>query len=794
MYPDTIIKWHDNSGIQTAVEPDYYENAPLYIVASSFDRGPEDIRVVYGQNFFDLYGSKMNFAKHGQPALQAANDINGGAKLLVKRIVAPDSLLANVVLCATLTRKKSASITTDVTNPNAVTYEQALEILNGTPYEPPVAEASNPLLKVVEKSFNTARSTTGFSYDVAVDTVLDTENTPIFPDQATGLVHITVDSRPGSYDRFTKVTADYTRPYGNQYLYKLVPEGETIVFPNLSDICSLKEYGGEYILWDGEEEVKIPEGYQYIMIIDCEKSGTDYIATAGGAVVANAKEQTMYFIQDTSVILKWEAVSVTGCKNHDDVVKAVADYEKENSWLDTDEETGTITMNHSVTFPLISISDNGRGNSSKSVKITPDYIVSRTQSNMFYTITVYDGTTRIEKCGTYTLNPYCIIDNTSYAITNDTSDQVIFDMNDDMYDRYFGFIQDSLGIDKEALLKHDIIFASTNVDTDLPGFELDPESIDLDSPLGIQLQNGSNGSFEQAPFGTEDYIEEMVSFFEGDFDDAIWDTDMYKVAAIFDANYPEPVKDTIFKFVHEREDCFYFRDLGIDVFSYFDIYAKVSKYKAEFKSGRFTGDYYTTYEIYDPETKKRIRTTMMYDFSRSMINHFMNSVAHPSAGEVNDMILPSAIEGTINFTPRKTPKVNQKQLLEDLRVNYAIFNTSGECVVNTLYTSQSEYTQLSYINNVLAMQYIARLLRETCPKSRYQFVTGNDFSNYENNITEVLEKHAEEFELLKFEYTQDDLQVAQKIFYASIYFRFKNWAQTEQFDLYALPVAVESES
>ena len=52
-------------------------------------------------------------------------------------------------------------------------------------------------------------------------------------------------------------------------------------------------------------------------------------------------------------------------------------------------------------------------------------------------------------------------------------------------------------------------------------------------------------------------------------------------------------------------------------------------------------------------------------------------------------------------------------------------------------------------------------------------------SNYTNNFAE-----------LTFEYEQNAVYAAQKIFYAVIRFRFNNWAQTEVFDLYALPTEI----
>jgi hypothetical protein len=83
MYPGTIINIIDQSQIPE-LEANSVDNAPLYLTVSSFDRGPEDLRIVNtSSEFHSLYGTKMNFVKHGQPALQAANDIAGGAKLLI---------------------------------------------------------------------------------------------------------------------------------------------------------------------------------------------------------------------------------------------------------------------------------------------------------------------------------------------------------------------------------------------------------------------------------------------------------------------------------------------------------------------------------------------------------------------------------------------------------------------------------------------------------------------------------------------------------------------------------------
>ena len=141
MYPGTIFNWHDQSVIEN-VPINTVDNSPLFFTVSSFDRGPEDLRVVTGQDFYKLYGSKMNFARHGQPALQAANMINGGARLLIKRLVAKDATLANIIAVSKLTSTVKA-IKANAEDPNGKTlvelmggasttveYTEALEILS----------------------------------------------------------------------------------------------------------------------------------------------------------------------------------------------------------------------------------------------------------------------------------------------------------------------------------------------------------------------------------------------------------------------------------------------------------------------------------------------------------------------------------------------------------------------------------------------------------------------------------------------------------------------------------------
>lgn len=98
-YPGTVDNWIDQSGITAQQTQEVYPR-PLLLTAAAFDRGPEKITRVYGANFYKLYGYYIDFEKYGQAAIQAANIINNGGELMLKRVVAEDATLANIVVCA----------------------------------------------------------------------------------------------------------------------------------------------------------------------------------------------------------------------------------------------------------------------------------------------------------------------------------------------------------------------------------------------------------------------------------------------------------------------------------------------------------------------------------------------------------------------------------------------------------------------------------------------------------------------------------------------------------------------
>ena len=87
-------------------------------------------------------------------------------------------------------------------------------------------------------------------------------------------------------------------------------------------------------------------------------------------------------------------------------------------------------------------------------------------------------------------------------------------------------------------------------------------------------------------------IEEMVKVFNGTYDD-IYDLDNNKIDMVVDANYPAEVKRAIEGMVSFREDCMYFRDLGLRLKSIEEI---KDADKNSLKN-KFCASYHNSYDI-----------------------------------------------------------------------------------------------------------------------------------------------------------------------------------------------------
>lgn len=610
-YPGTIDNWFDQSGIsaQPTVE---VAPRPLILTAAAFDRGPEKIIKVYGEDFYKYFGYFIDFDKYGQAAIQAANAINNGAELMIKRVVAKDATLANIT---------------------------------------PVAKVSADRVQKTDSNGN----------PLYIDPVTQQETTD-----------------PGT----------------------------------------------------GNEKV----------MINIAK-------------------------------IKYELITVTGKKTTAEIIEEV------RKSFTEDEESSTFS------YPLFTVCDNGRGESTKRFGVDPQYALSKNNAHMLYRFK-YLGSEDLDAESVYfSLPPGVIYLQQSMDIGMSSTAMIQCNATaiDDSIEAFYEKVSEISGLSKETLYKTDILFCKDSKGDAVQGLSLDENSIDLSVNMGFGLESGSNGEFGDTPIQTDAYEQELVEFYNGTFDSDIYNLDMYKPDAVVDCNYPFAVKNAIYKLAQFRKDFFYFGDLGLDVNTFENAMSKLY----EMPRDKFTAWYGQSYQIINPFTKKRVDVTIGYSIVRCIIEHLNTRRHTPYCGILYGWTIPEAIEGTINFTPKITPAVNQKTLSDDARLNYgSVLN--GVLTLETEYTSQTELTQLSFINNVIAIQKIVKDVRDNCPAFRYSFISTDDLASYKKSVTRIINKYNEWFESLEFVYVQDDIMRANKIFEASLKVKHKDFVQSEILNIYTL--------
>ena len=196
--------------------------------------------------------------------------------------------------------------------------------------------------------------------------------------------------------------------------------------------------------------------------------------------------------------------------------------------------------------------------------------------------------------------------------------------------------------------------------------------------------------------------------------------------------------------------------------------------------------YSNYWDILDPYSGKQITVTSTYNMAVKFVNHYLNGVSRPFCGQAYGIVFDDVIDGTINFTPKHTPKSgDQKQFFDDNRINYATYY-DGVLTMDSEFTAQRAYTQLSWGNNVLMVQALIREIRQRCPINRYKFLDGDDLVQYKQDVESIIARHSSKFETIQVIYTKDLNYDMNKIFYARIQVTFRNFIQTEIFKIEAI--------
>lgn len=447
-------------------------------------------------------------------------------------------------------------------------------------------------------------------------------------------------------------------------------------------------------------------------------------------------------------------------------------------------------------FPLFIICDNGRGESIKKVRIAPDYDISKKLSYMLYKISDIENTSTVET-QRFSVYPEAVNNvngvRKNMILDNRTMLQMVAQTYTRGMEAFVEKIANLTGYEIEDLYTFDILFGKTVKQKDISAITIDPNGIDFSTEYGLDLKSGSNGAFDaqDGPFvngePTPAWTDRAVDFFNGTFSDEIFDLDQHKIDFCVDANYPDEVKNAIVELAKFREDFFYFRDLGTKINSVSDVQEKVDD--LSWPQSPFVGDYMSTYDIVDPFSHKQIKVTMCHGLAPLLVNHFSTNVAAPIAGEFNNFVISEAVEGTLNVIPRVTPYIDQKEILDDLRVNFLNLTSDGLLAVQSTYTSQDREGPLSYSSNVIVTQMVIKSIRRYCPKIRFMLMdaSATDFGKYKTLIEDnVISRYQQHFKSIELKYTRDDEQIAAKIFNASLYCYYRDFPQGEVFDVFAV--------
>lgn len=469
-------------------------------------------------------------------------------------------------------------------------------------------------------------------------------------------------------------------------------------------------------------------------------------------------------------------------------------------------------------IPLFTVAPMGRGESLMFFRINPNNVTSKKKSSstyMRYSFEVMEDNETLESI-VITMNPEIIIDDIAQAMNpkiRANSNQIRVKSYEDGVYKLVSMLsetavdEDGNAITPAELINMDFIngydrsgtvaiggivtIAQNNGSEDSEWTANKPSDIevvyDLADAVGIPLSNGSYGAMGTDPMSNPAEMEKMLLAALGKdtdsdlFDSIIYDLDAYKVDAIFDCNWPVSVKNAIIDLIDFRGDMVFLADLGTKA----NTLSLIKEVAPTINASNYTALYHNYFKILDPFTKKEITVTMPYMLIDKLTNHISKGVGRPFAGIANNIYFTNIIENSVNFYPVEIPGINQKQELVDININY-LSMYDGTPVMETMYVNDTEYTQLSYLHNIMAVQEIIKIIRTRCPRTRYTFLDGDDLETYIADVQSIVKEYSTNFKSISCEYMADEAYEQNNIFYAVLKVQFKNFIQEEYFKIIAI--------
>lgn len=802
-YPSTNFIWDDQTIKRNSQETSSLAGKPILMAVSSADKGPENFRV-FDSEYEERYGA-VSFAKHGQSQVQVNRILNAGGAVYYRRIVAPDATLANLSCVATVSQVSTQKV--DATGAKLYKTPEGIETT--------AAEGNTPIMETKAKVKYDTMAITDLATLISVgdnpkeiarlvkeqvdlaNTEANTSHVERVPaDDLTTMGHATVTYNLASDVASTTVVAKGDAVIEAVYL-KAGSNATTIADFGVASAVNVTAnaatgFGGVTV---GEnticvtytDKTKYPSELFHVTVKAADTAtatGTTVLdKSALKALITACQSQQNADYTDASwgafQIAMSAAVLALGDEcNQGKVSTARVDLQFAKDSLTTKAAYNAIPKK----FLLWTVTDTGRGDSAKRIAITPNYQASKNSTYTKYMMSVIEGTESTDTTLMFSMNPDIIDQNINRRLDTVLSMYsmqlrgVVYenDVND-----FFTAIATNAGVTEAVAKEADILFGYVRKGKiALDWLEIDHESAALNTAYGLALMGGSNGSFGNAPMDSPAYYDEIVKSFNGTITPDIYDMDNVTIHAIFDAGYPIEVKHAIEALVSFREDCFYFRDLGIND-SLVDNENIITADEEMLKS-KFCATYHNFYDVYDELTKKQITVTCMYHLAPAFVTHYKLGINRPYAGILHGFVFPDVIEGTVNYVPKKIPGDDQPQELYDANINYMKYY-AGQLTLENEKTSQEVDSELSYINNVLAIQDIIRIVRERCPRLRYTFKTGDDFVKYQQDINQVLSSRVGFFDSLELVYLENMAQTDSKCYFAAIKVDCKDFIESEYF-------------
>ena len=472
-------------------------------------------------------------------------------------------------------------------------------------------------------------------------------------------------------------------------------------------------------------------------------------------------------------------------------------------------------------FPLFTVTAAGRGACNLFVRIVPEYSTSRSSSYIRYNIEVWENQQLIETIK-FCMNPDIVIDeisqslnykvnanssqikvkvfeNSIYALVKKLAQKATYTSGNNTYTANglqlvnFDFVN---GCDRRGVALGGIVVGDpASEDTSDPWVANRPTDIENIYSLNgsmIPLSNGSNGSLGGAPWKNQDAYTELLKGAFGkntssqQYDPIIYDLDFYKPTCVVDCMYDYEVKNAIIDLCEFRGDCVFLADVcNAKTNTMPDNLGDIITAAGNINTSRYVAIYHNYFTMINPYTKKEMVVTMPFLLAKRLIPYISTGTGRPFAGIANDMYFPEIVVNTINFVPVVTPDEDQKQSLVDNNINYLNYY-DGTPVLETMYCNSEEYTQLTYLGNILLIQELIRIIRTRCPRTRYTFLDGEDLEDYIKDAQAVVNQYASMFKSITIQYMADEAYESNNIFYATIVVQFRNFIQEEYFKVIAI--------